>query len=231
MLKYMIYILKLNFIMSNDSVSFNLHTHTHTFIYYCRPIKSSAQSLNCKRKAHLNLSDLFICRTLNHLLSCRLSNILETIVYLTYFGDQFGTSNQRLTTRGRPVTKRYASLIAITRFHVAIKRAYARLFPCTNNNALHGSIVARHLLCESRTLKRRDGYRALTQNSHDRSFIFFSIPFYDDSKIRKIYIGMIYILLNNIKWFWFFLPSCDMIRYQFEILTNRLVRLEWLPTG
>lgn len=97
-------------------------------------------------------------------------------------------SNQRLTTRGRPVTKRYASLIAITRFHVAIKRVYARLFPCTNNNALRGSIVARHLLCEPRTSKRRGGYGALTQNSHDRSFIFFCILFHSDSKIRnKIY--------------------------------------------
>lgn len=136
---------------------------------------------------------MFTCWTLNYPLSCRLSNIHERS-FIERTQGSVCLSNQRLTTRGRPVTKRYASLIAITRFHVAIKRVYARLFPYTNNNALRGSIVARHLLCEPRTSKRRGGYGALTQNSHDRSFIFFCILFYSDSsKIRNTtYIGMIY---------------------------------------
>lgn len=131
-------------------------------------------------------------------------------------------SNQRLTTRGRPVTKRYASLIAITRFHVAIKRVYARLFPCTNNNALRGSIVARHLLCEPRTSKRRGGYGALTQNSHDRSFIFFCILFHSDSKIRnKIYKNDLHLIER----LWFVPPFCDNYCRDYRespILTNTL---------
>lgn len=88
-------------------------------------------------------------------------------------------SAQRLTTRGRPMMKCYASLIAVTRFHVVIKRVYIHLLPCTNNNAIHGSIIIRHSLCEPYTPKKRDDYGALTQNSHDRSSAFFHKPFYD----------------------------------------------------
>lgn len=85
-------------------------------------------------------------------------------------------SDQRLMTRARPMTKCYASLIAITRFHIAIKRVYIHLFPCTNNNAIRGSLLLSGTYCVNRTLKERDAYGALTQNSHDRSF--FRISFY-----------------------------------------------------
>lgn len=67
-------------------------------------------------------------------------------------------SDQCLTTRGRPMMKCYASLIAITRFHIAIKRVYTHLSPCTNNNAIHGSIIIWHSLCEPYTPKKRDDY-------------------------------------------------------------------------
>jgi len=57
-------------------------------------------------------------------------------------------SDQRLTTRRRSVTRCYASLIAITRFHIAIKRMYVRLIPDNQQSTLGGSIVAWHLSCE-----------------------------------------------------------------------------------
>lgn len=129
-------------------------------------------------KTTLNLLEL-ICRT-SYLLFCQmftkhsLMKRTRKSIYLT---------NQCLTTRGRPMTKCYASLIAITRFHIAIKRVYTHLFPCTNNNAIRGSIIARHSLCEPYTPKERDGYGALTQNSHDRSSAFFRILFYSRNGI------------------------------------------------
>lgn len=102
------------------------------------------------------------------------------------FGDRFvRLSDQRLATRGRWVAKRYASLIAITRFCIAIKRVYARSFSRATDNAPRSTIVTRGTHCVNYTYihRRRGGsYGALTRNSHDRSSTFFCIPFRGDSR-------------------------------------------------
>lgn len=155
----------------------------------------------------------------NDPLSCRLSNTHEMVVYWTYLGGgSTCLSNQHLTTRGRPVTKCYASLIAITRFHVTIKRVYARLFPYTNNNALRGSIVAWHLLCELRRQRER---AVMSLDSEFPWQIFHLLHFIlRRRKIRKIYGSDLHLIIE----FNFFSLSCDnRYRDYRQILTNSLL--------